>query len=122
MLVLRAYGYPVAVLTVVLFVPHPREIFSVYSSQGAFAWLLLHFCWPWVAYVAFMYIFRNNDERTRKKALFALGVISFYALTTILVSRYASQNVISVWGSSPSPSDFWRALNFPLSLLFSFIG
>ena len=122
MLGLRAFSFPAVVITLAFSVPHPRDIFSVYSTQGAFAWLLIHFCRPWVAYVAFMYVVRKRDEGTKKNLFIALGLVSFYALATILVSMYASQNLSSTWGSSLSPSVFWRALNFPLSLLVFYIG
>ena len=121
MLILRAFSFPVVVIAAVFFQAHPREIFDIYSNQGAFTWLLVHFCWPWLACVAFTCVFRHRAEGTKTNLLFAFGIVSVYALLTLLVSMYASQHLNTPWGDPQMASTFWRALNSPMSLLLFFI-
>ena len=122
MLVPRALSFPTIIIALVLVRNQPREIFDLYSTHGGFAWLLLHFCWPWVGYVTLMYVLRRKAGGIGQNLVFAIGVMLLYSLMTIPVSIYASEHLASLWGQSLPPITIWRALNSPFSLLLFFIG
>jgi hypothetical protein len=120
MLALRAFSYPTVIIVLTLILPGLHEIFSVTSAHASFAWLLIFFCWPWMACVVLINILRHRRDGTMANLLFGLGILLFYSVGTVLLALGVSHGLGGVWKQPIPAFTFWWALNFPLSLLFSF--